>query len=273
MEEETASEIREIVEGIVQALDLGTAPTSYVAAYRDLDPLAQGQVQQRLALRVPDREALWRLLEGNREEGGGDGETVLAADNFYPPTAPEKRRPSTLGAIDKFLDTYGHGNDPGETQLLERLIFNPPAADYMASMEHAQEAPAAVDPIERFIATHPEGGEDVLEVPELAESAPSAMPEAKTTPKSRKGAKKHRKTTPGPGFRDLRFGATLTESLARIYIKQKRYGQAYEIIERLNLANSEKSSYFAVQMRFLRKLMLIESYTKGSEGNSQDANQ
>ncbi len=47
----------------------------------------------------------------------------------------------------------------------------------------------------------------------------------------------------------------LTESLAKIYIKQKRYYKAIEIIKKLSLKYPEKSVYFADQIRFLEKLI------------------
>ena len=48
-----------------------------------------------------------------------------------------------------------------------------------------------------------------------------------------------------------------TETLAKIYIKQGRYEKALEIIKRLNLNNSKKNAYFADQIRFLEKLIII----------------
>ena len=50
----------------------------------------------------------------------------------------------------------------------------------------------------------------------------------------------------------------LTESLAKIMIKNRNYAKALEIIEALRLNNPEKSIYFADQIRFLRKLILNE---------------
>ncbi len=51
----------------------------------------------------------------------------------------------------------------------------------------------------------------------------------------------------------------LTESLARIMIKNHNYGKALEIIEALSLNNPGKSIYFADQIRFLRKLIKINA--------------
>ncbi|MEG1616574.1 MAG: tetratricopeptide repeat protein [Bacteroidales bacterium] len=47
----------------------------------------------------------------------------------------------------------------------------------------------------------------------------------------------------------------LTESLAKIYIKQKKYSKALEIIKKLSLKYPEKNVYFADQIRFLEKII------------------
>lgn len=52
----------------------------------------------------------------------------------------------------------------------------------------------------------------------------------------------------------------LTETLAKIYIKQGRYGKAIEIIRKLSLKNPKKNRYFADQIRFLEKLIINNKY-------------
>ena len=47
-----------------------------------------------------------------------------------------------------------------------------------------------------------------------------------------------------------------TETLARIYIKQQRYEKALEIIKKLSLKYPKKNTYFADQIRFLKKLII-----------------
>ena len=47
-----------------------------------------------------------------------------------------------------------------------------------------------------------------------------------------------------------------TETLAHVYIKQKRYQKALEIIKSLSLKYPEKNRYFADQIRFLEKLII-----------------
>ncbi len=57
-------------------------------------------------------------------------------------------------------------------------------------------------------------------------------------------------------------GEFLTETLARIYIKQKKYEQALTIIKRLSLNFPKKSVYFAHQIRFLELLIMNERSNK-----------
>ena len=51
----------------------------------------------------------------------------------------------------------------------------------------------------------------------------------------------------------------LSETLARIMIKNGNYRKALEIITELNLKNPKKSIYFADQIRFLNKLIQTQS--------------
>ena len=54
----------------------------------------------------------------------------------------------------------------------------------------------------------------------------------------------------------------LTETLAKIYLKQQKYEQALTIIKRLSLNFPKKSAYFADQIRFLEYLIINEKNKK-----------
>lgn len=58
---------------------------------------------------------------------------------------------------------------------------------------------------------------------------------------------------------NIREKAFLTESLAKLYVKQHKFEQALAIFSSLNLENSKKNSYFADQIRYLEKVIAIEA--------------
>jgi len=70
-------------------------------------------------------------------------------------------------------------------------------------------------------------------------------------------------TTPDTDPTKIREKAFLTESLAKLYVKQHKFEQALAIFSSLNLENSKKNSYFADQIRYLEKVIAIETEKKG----------
>lgn len=179
----------------------------------------------------------------------------LAADfaQFYPIDHPTT--PDTEGTIEKFLSTYG-SHEKDETELLERLIFNP-VPDYAQLL--AQEEEQSMPQIDAA----PEGSADALINSFIIKSKtsggqfPSAVKQEEPVevPKPESPVKK-------PVVSD---DAMLSESLAQVYIKRGKYSKAYEIISHLNLNFPEKSIYFADQLRFLRKLMALEERSNVSK--------
>lgn len=51
-----------------------------------------------------------------------------------------------------------------------------------------------------------------------------------------------------------------TETLAKIYIKQKKYEKAYKIIKHLSLNYPKKNTYFADQLSFIEKLIINSKF-------------
>ena len=140
------------------------------------------------------------------------------------------------------------------------MIFNP-VADYSQQLARQEEAtlPDAAptgdshaDRINRFILSVRGNAVDKLPEEPL-QPAQSDPAESKPQRKQHK-PQSAQQAPPAPSGSSL-----LSESLAKIYIKNHRYERAYEILNRLSLAFPEKNAYFADQLRFLRKLMLAES--------------
>ena len=173
-------------------------------------------------------------------------------DDFYP-SGHQKATPTTFEAIDTFLDSYGGSHDRDkESEVIENMIFNP-TVDYAAVLEaeEKESLPAKgeadkgsqEDLINTYILAHHDGKKEEKPRdfdPSSKLEEPPVVPDAKPV----EIPKDQMEVTP------------LSESLAKIYIKTKNYEGAREIIHRLNLKYPEKSVYFAVQLRFLDKLII-----------------
>jgi hypothetical protein len=60
-----------------------------------------------------------------------------------------------------------------------------------------------------------------------------------------------------PDLEEADIGDFFSETLAKIYIRQRKYGKALEIIRKIVLFYPEKSSYFADQIQMLEDLISI----------------
>jgi len=215
----------------------------------------------RLSLAFPDESALERVAEP-------DGDRF---DDFYPAEDRSVRTPSTGNAIDKFLAIYGT-SEPGEVEILEKLIFNP-VADYSQQLarQEQESLPGEIptgdsqeDRINRFILAVRGSGQPKAEDAGAVAEEP-AVAVADPEKKSDNVGGRIKSPAESVSHQEPSENSLLSESLAKIYIKTHRYERAYEILNRLSLAFPEKSAYFADQLRFLRKLMLVESHRKKSQ--------
>ncbi len=210
-----------------------TLPASRALLDPSLDEDLRRRFLSAVALNAPDVKTLITLIEPNGARLAG----------FYP-DGKRAETPTTESAIDTFLDTYGHGIDPREEALLERLIFNP-APDYSEVLaREAAEDPAPVEPAEKS----------------EQDSLLDAFIDSQNAPAPPAPRRAEEKTTVGHHRPDPE--APLSESLAKIFIKRGRYDKAFEIIKQLSLNFPEKSVYFADQLRFLQKLIVVQRYEK-----------
>ncbi len=184
-------------------------------------------------------------------------------DSIYPDTQPTQAD-TTDSAIDLFLHTYGkeediielsyttpcHEDDTAnilqesekpqdkEDDVLSSLITIP-AYDYMSELEampdmENNEPMQDDDLLTKFINADA-AGEQLFSKPEFtANTATTATQESAIDENE----------------------SLFSESLAKIYIQQRRYAKALEIIRKLSLNNPEKNIYFADQIRFLEKLII-----------------
>ncbi len=204
------------------------------------------QLRRQLAISVRNRDAISDVL----------GEDLLNFADFYPQNkTPEL---TTNDTIDTFLEKFC-GNRKNETDALTKMIFNP-TPDYASILaaEEKQSLPSdremdesQVDErelrINQFIARQKS---DKSSEADKTNETPTDLGDK--SDKSTNSSKGHKVAVSEPE------SASLTESFAKIMIKNGNYSKALQIITDLSLKNSEKSIYFADQIRFLQKLIINE---------------
>lgn len=199
------------------------------------------QLLARLAIASPDRKALALQL----------GEDVERFNSFYPAEAAPVT-PDTDDAIDRFLTSFG-SNNPKEVEAINNAIFNPTPdyADILAAEERNAGGPAPLaqqssqdELINNFISENLQREQAVAQAPSQPHVDESEKAEIAND------------SIDNPEVID---DSMLQESLAKTYIARRKYAQALEILENINLRFPEKSIYFADQIRFLRKLVLNET--------------
>jgi len=198
------------------------------------------ELLSRIAISYSDRKSLYCLL----------GENAKLFADFYPDEKPAEK-PSTEHTIDTFLNTFGSTNEK-EIEVLNNLIFNPVpdyadvlAAEEQQSMPAKDEAKTKNDQlINDFIAK--------------AKLAEGHFPTTVIKQEDDNNEEVEQVKNDSIGKAEEVDASMFSESLAKIYIKQRKYSKALEIITNISLKFPEKSIYFADQIRFLKKLILNE---------------
>ncbi len=219
-----------------------TIAAALLLKYNDarLSEEERARLRARVALLAGDRTSVITMIDPSGRD----------FSNFYP-EEDTAVTPSTENAIDTFLNTYGH-QSPEEDALLERMIFNP-VPDYAETLARTEEvAPSDA----------PAGSQD-----SLIDAFLAANPVAATSERE-----PHAAATPpvAPSTIPVNDDSLLSESLAKIFIKQRRYERAYEIISNLSLNYPKKSRYFADQLRFLQKLIIIQRHAEAQKAAKID---
>ena len=180
-------------------------------------------------LYIHDRRKLFQLLEGERFEIHID-KTVEESEN---PPSPRPTVSRTVSLIDDFLESM-----PGDWSKQENIEY---VADYYNLSDQTQTNQAQTGQEDNRLK-----GQDLID---------EFINQDNTTPPLRPIGQDTQNTTTPPLIEDNDEGY-FTETLAMIYIKQKRYAKALEIIKKLSLKYPKKNAYFADKIRFLEKLII-----------------
>ncbi|MDR3193727.1 MAG: hypothetical protein LBT76_00370 [Tannerella sp.] len=236
LSEKTVSELRQLME------DFPYFPVTRMLYLKNLAKTEDLRLKtdlKKMAIHVPDRQKLFLLLEGDRYKP--------AAQEPEPETKTEDSR---FELVEKFLLESGLAVNPSSASS---PVYAPSSASdytYWLLSEHSQTDNEGValhrqDLIDSFLES--EGmriGRRLVAAPSSESGKPANEPNLTASEETESISA----STP-----------YFTETLAHIYIKQKRYRKALEIIKSLSLKYPEKNIYFADQIRFLEKLII---YTK-----------
>ncbi len=175
---------------------------------------------------------------------GADSESFA---NFYPDSLSPN--PSTEDTIQTFLEKYNSSLPLAGTSHAPVT----PAIDYASMLEQGLEESLPPDGLEET------ADESALAINAFLSNNPAPSVKARRKSQTDDDTLTDGKAVKNPANpRAENDSPALTESFARIMIKNGNYSKALEIITELNLKNSEKSIYFADQIRFLRKLIINE---------------
>lgn len=195
---------------------------------------------KRAAIYITDRKVIFNLVEAAHYRFSDPDATSTASGTHQAKEAGKESR--TISLIDSFLDTI-----PEEPQVEHKTKRRPTPAD------------AAIDYVSYLLETEDMEEEENPQSPQM--KGQSLIDNFINNESKKIQLKEEPEYLPTLDDADSQEGnddngGYLTETLAKIYIKQGRYDKALEIIQRINLNNSKKNAYFADQIRFLEKLIL-----------------
>jgi len=199
------------------------------------------------AMSVPDRRRLYYFIEGKPPP-----ESAYSQEN-------ELESGEGFSIIDRFLNLTETNVKLAEKPLQEPELKTEekldPAPESITpqesnfSLDYASYLTQADTSDEHSVTSMP--GQDLIDA--FLNSEPDSEPHM---PRLKKESSEDSKDMDQNSFIDDLSEDTFTETLAKIYLKQKRYDRALEIFKSLSLKYPEKNVYFADQIRFLEKLIL-----------------
>ncbi|MDR1114874.1 MAG: hypothetical protein LBL33_01730 [Tannerella sp.] len=193
-----------------------------------LDDVRLGKELKRMAVYIPDRMRLFMLIEGKKNN-----------KEHRPPAGQKDKTDDTIKLIDELLS--------------KKISPAPPpaaASDYVNWLE------VNADDLQPE-----EGSENRLKHQELIDAFienENKQHRSRLRPVDATNEENENASQPEPFEKASLDDSYFTETLARVYINQKRYDKALEIIRVLSLKYPEKNVYFADQIRYLEKIINIK---------------
>jgi hypothetical protein len=191
---------------------------------------------KRMAVYIPDRMQLFILIKGAKNDKSKREE--------YKPVAGKDQTEDTIRLIDKILSAEPSPAPPPAS-----------ASDYVSWLETNVDDLLPEDGGENRMK-----GQDLIDhfIENESKQHRSRLKPVNIGTDEEKDPEDGNNNEPDTFEKATLDDSYFTETLARVYIRQKRYGKALEIIRVLSLKYPEKNVYFADQIRYLEKIINIK---------------
>jgi len=222
-----------------------TAKLLLLKNIKDVDDASYKTILKNVAIECADREKLFYFLNSERYA------------RFFPNVElkDEPHNDRTELLLHSFLESIEESEDENEKKSKAQTLESDSivSTDYLAYLEKVEPKEKSSDDIEEAKPMkHQQLLDDFLEK--------SSSNEVLFSTQKRPDNKEEDRGKEVDNLLD--DDAFLTETLAQVYIKQKKYEQALTIIKKLSLSFPKKSIYFADQIRFLEHLILNDKNKK-----------
>lgn len=235
--EETLLQLKQLVEEYPY---FQIARILYLKNLALLKDIRFGAELKKMAISIPDRKKLFTLIEGERY-GLQTKQSGKVSDESDP-----------FSLIDAFLSSRSDGGEDTDNDTV--LLFQPSvSSDYLYWSLTENDRKGALKPEDAEVKLqHHDLIDSFIKSEEQRIPGSGLMPDMDSSTVLPVSPPIEPEENQVKSLDDSYF----TETLAHIYVKQKRYEKALQIIKNLNLKYPEKNVYFADQMRFLEKLII-----------------
>ena len=195
---------------------------------------------RRAAIYITDRRVLFQMIEAVHYRHPSHQSTQ---NNQSSPSNQDDQGNRTLSLINNFLDSIPKEDETDDEKKNHRKPTPADAAvDYVAYLLETEGEMLGADDVPKM------KGQSLIDDFINIDKGRFVLNEEPQSLQEVEDGAENDENTPNEGI--------FTETLARIYIKQGKYSQALEIIQRLSLVYPKKNAYFADQIRFLEKLII-----------------
>jgi len=246
----TKSSLQELRQTLDEYPYFHAARLLYLKNLANLKDVRLDKELKKMSVFIPDRSMLYRLINDFPVK-------IAKTKEQKPPVAGKNKTEIAFDVIEK-APPPEEPDEPEGNDFIAKYVSKPATplnvADYSSWLDQNVDDIPTVD-----------GTDNRLKHHELIDEFIDVESNLLSQRGSQKGVKKSAESTTeseislfDPNKEISLDDSYFTETLARVYIGQKRYDKALEIIQVLSLKYPQKNRYFADQIRYLEKIINIK---------------